>query len=289
VANRTDLGDFLRSRREQLSPAEVGLPDAGRRRTPGLRREEVATLAGLSMDYLVRLEQGRDRNPSVLVLTALADALRLDDTERAHLLKLAACTAAPDQCPLATGRAEEVPATTIALLDRLDPTPAVILGPWYEVVAYNTAWERIMRGVGLLDGPHANLARFTFLDPRSRAVFPAWSDAADEQAAVLREVRVRWREDARLQSLIDELLAEPEFAVRWQAHEVARKRPGTKVIVHPEAGPLRIVYEVLDLTNDSGQRMITWLPADDATASTIRRLAAGDEPVSPARLRVVGD
>ena len=289
MADRTELGDFLRSRREQLSPAEVGLPDAGRRRTPGLRREEVATLAGLSMDYLVRLEQGRDRNPSVPVITALAGALRLDDTERGHLLKLAACAAAPDQCPLATGRAEEVPATVVTLLSRLDPTPAVILGPWYQVVAYNAAWERIMGGVGLLDRPDPNLARFTFLDPRSRSVFPAWSDAADEQAAVLREVRVRWRDDARLQSLIDDLLEEPEFAARWQAHDVARKRPGAKVIVHPDAGQLRIVYEVLDLTNDSGQRMITWLPADDATEATLQRLTGAGEPVSPARLRVVGD
>jgi len=289
VPNRTELGDFLRSRREQLSPAEVGLPASGRRRTPGLRREEVAAIAGVSVDYLVRLEQGRDRNPSTPVVSALADALRLDVNERTHLMKLAQCAATPELCPATAIQPDDVPPTVQALLDRLDPTPAVILGARYQVVAYNRTWERIMQTVGLLDSPAPNLARFTFRDPRARTAFPGWSDTADEQAAVLREAQARWRTDEQLQSLIDELLDEPEFARRWKSHDVARKRRGTKVVVHPDAGPLRVDYEVLELADHPGQRMITWLPADDATESAIRRLADLPAPASPARLRVVGD
>lgn len=289
MPTRTELGEFLRSRRDQLAPADVGLPAGGRRRAPGLRREEVAALAGLSVDYLVRLEQGRDRNPSASVVAALADALRLDEDERIHLMTLATCASSPELCPTSISRHGDVPATVRQLLDRLDPTPAVIFGAWYQVVAHNRAWERVAGGIGLLDAPEPNLARFTFLDPRARAAFPAWSDTADEQAAVLREAHARWRGDERVQGLIDELLAEPEFARRWRSHEVGRKRRGTKVVVHPDAGPLRIDYEVLDLVDQPGQRMITWLAADEATEAALRRVIEVPEPVSPARLRVVGD
>jgi transcriptional regulator with XRE-family HTH domain len=289
MADANELGMFLRSRREQLMPAQVGLRDAGRRRTPGLRREEVAALAGLSVDYLVRLEQGRDRNPSVQVINALANALLLDPDERLHLGQLAACAASPGMCPSGSGTVDEVPATVRALLDRLHPTPAVVVGPWWQVVAYNRAWERIMGPVGALDGPEPNLVRFTFLDPRSRVAYPDWSQTADEQVAVLREAKVRWRHDERLPALITDLEAVPEFAERWQAHEVARKRRGTKIVVHPRAGPLRIDFEVLLLNDDTDQRMITWLPGDEATTAAFDRLCAdATAATSPPHLRVVG-
>lgn len=280
MPDANELGGFLRMRREQLQPADVGLPANGRRRTPGLRREEVAALAGVSIDYLVRLEQGRDRNPSIAVVNALAEALHLDGDERKHLAKLAACASAPEMCPLGSGPVDEVPATLRALLDRLDPTPAVLVGPWYQVLAYNPAWERVVGSLGVLDGPSPNLARFTFLDPRAREVFPRWVDAADEQVAVLRDAVIRWRADARMQALMDDLLPLPEFAERWRAHDVARKRRGTKVIRHPEAGELRIDYEVLLLPDGTDQRLVTWLPADEATATRLHELVAS-------RLRVV--
>ncbi len=280
VPSRSELGDFLRSRREQLTPTDVGLPDTGRRRTPGLRREEVAALAGLSIDYLVRLEQGRDRNPSLPVIRSLANALLLDADESKHLAKLAACAGTPELCPMGQGPVDEVPRTVLLLLDQLDPTPAVLVGPWYQVLARNQAYERVLGATGLLDGPEPNLARFTFLDPRSRVVFPAWSESADEQAAVLREAAIRWRADARMQALLDELLDVPEFAERWQAHDVVRKRRGTKVVVHPDAGELRVDYEVLGIPDGTDQRIITWLPADEATAAALRNLVSG-------RLRIV--
>lgn len=280
MADDNQLGQFLRVRREQLQPSDVGLPDSGRRRTPGLRREEVAALAGVSIDYLVRLEQGRDRNPSLAVVQALAEALRLDGDERKHLAKLAACANTPDLCPQGHGPVDEVPATVRALLDRLDPTPAVLVGPWYQVLAYNTAWERVIHPLGILDHPEPNLARFTFLDPRSRDAYPRWDEPADEQAAVLREAIVRWRGDERVQAFVDELLQVEAFAERWQAHDVARKRRGTKVLRHPDAGELRIDYEVLSLPDGSDQRIITWLPSDDATAEALHSLVAS-------KLRVV--
>lgn len=283
-----DLGEFLRTRREQLRPADVGLPDTGRRRTPGLRREEVAALAGLSIDYLIRLEQGRDRNPSASVAAALADALRLDADERVHLKKLAACASTADLCPRGTGPVDDVKSSVRVLLDQLHPTPAVLVGPWYQVLAHNDAWERVMHRVGVLDGDEANLARFTFLDPRARDAYPDWDQTADEQAAVLRDAQIRWSTEPGMQALLDELMAVPAFAERWRVHDVARKRRGTKTLHHPAAGALRIDYEVLLLPDDGDQRIITWLPADDATAAAIDRLVHGD-PSAPATLRVVGD
>lgn len=293
MADTNELGLFLRSRREQLTPAEVGLPATNRRRTPGLRREEVAALAGLSIDYLVRLEQGRDRRPSFSVVNALGSALRLDTDERMHLAKLAACAGTPDMCPHGSGVVDDVPPSVRALLDRLDPTPAIVIGPWYQVVAYNQAWARIMQPIGVLDDPAPNLARFTFLDRRARAAYPAWSEVADEQAAVLRNVQVRWRRDDRLRAFLDELLAVPEFADRWRAHDVARKRRGTKVVVHPVAGELRVDYEVLLLEGDSDQRMITWLPADASTAAAFDRICGSGAvehrvAAGVSHLRIVG-
>jgi transcriptional regulator with XRE-family HTH domain len=292
VKQVNELGSFLRSRREQLRPADVGMPDRGRRRTPGLRREEVAMLAGVSSDYLVRLEQGRDRNPSPSVLNALGAALRLDADERIHLAQLASCAATPGLCPIGSGAVDEVPATLRSLLDRLQPTPAVLIGPWYQVLAYNDAWAAIMGPVGVLDGPGPNLARFTFLDRRSRDAYPAWSDMADEQTAVLRSASVRWRHDERSRVLLDELFAVPEFASRWGSHDVASKRRGTKVIVHPAVGALHVNYEVLVLADDSDQQLITWLPADDATMRAFDRLFDHSDrqpqPTGTPNLRIVG-
>jgi len=284
-----ELGAFLRFRREQLSPADVGLPRAGRRRTPGLRREEVATLAGVSIDYLVRLEQGRDRNPSASVVNALADALRLDSNGRSHLAKLATCASTPELCPTGSGTVDTVASTVRLLLDRLHPTPAVVIGPWYQLIAFNLAWDRLMRPTGVLDDPGSNLARFTFLDVRAHTVFPDWVEFADEQVAVLWESSVRWRHDGRLARLLDELLAANEFAERWRAHDVARKSLGPTRILHPEGGELRVDLEVLLMSDDTDQRLVAWLPSDEATNVALDRICDGtNEAVGPAPLRIVG-
>jgi transcriptional regulator with XRE-family HTH domain len=293
----TDFATYLRACRERLRPADVGLPDHGRRRTPGLRREEVAALAGVSVDYLVRLEQGRDANPSASVLNALSDALRLSDEERMHLGKLAARGHAPELCPKSRSAEREVVATVRSLLDSLEPMPAFVLGPTGDVLAWNAAWERLVRPLGFLDDEEPNLAHYVFAHSRARTVYPDWDAAADEQVSRLRTASIRWGEDERFAALLAALQAIPEFASRWSAHGVGEKRRGTKRLVHPVHGEIELAYEVLLLPDDGEQRLITWQPADEAAAAALAAPAAlaaaaaaePERPVSPARLRVVGD
>jgi transcriptional regulator with XRE-family HTH domain len=295
----SDLAEFLRARREGITPAEVGLADSGRRRTPGLRREEVATLAGVSIDYLVRLEQGRDLNPSPAVLGALAGALRLTDVEKHHMSVLAAKAVSPGLCPSVHAADREVPATVRVLLDRLEPTPSFVVGPYGDLLAWNGSWEELATPLGVLhatapNGPvggasAANLARYVFKSPQSRQVYSDWNAAADEQVSHLRNASLRWNLDEGLVALLDELASVPEFASRWSAHEVAEKRRGEERLCHPDAGELAIAYEVLSLGDDGDQRLVTWLPADARTEVAFDRLGATATPSSPARLRVVGD
>lgn len=276
VTDRPALAEFLRARREALSPGEVGLPDSGRRRTPGLRREEVAALAGVSIDYLVRLEQGRDTHPSASVLLAIADALRLTEEERHHLFVLTKVANEPQMCPAYQPPTREVTATVRQLLDRLDPTPAFVLGPLFDVIAWNPSWEQLVGPIGLLDDrDDPNLARFTFLHPRARAAYPDWGASADEQANGLRAVELRFAEEPRFQRLLADLQGAPAFVERWSAHRVASKRARTKRVVHPLLGELLIAHEVLELPDANGQRVVVWLPGDDATDDAIRRATVG--------------
>jgi transcriptional regulator with XRE-family HTH domain len=285
----TTVAEFLRARRDQLQPGDVGLPDSGRRRTPGLRREEVATLAGVSIDYLVRLEQGRDTNPSPSVIAALADALRLDDGQRRELYKLAMVSQTAELCPAARPLTRAVAPTVTALLERLGPTPAFVAGPANDVLAWNHAWDLLVRPLGMLDDARPNLARHVFLHPDARTVYPDWLAAADEQVSRLRAATGRWGDDDDFAALMEELRTSPDFIQRWAIFATTEKRRGTTRLVHPDIGPLRVNYEVLLLPDEvDEQRLITWLPADDATATAFA--GAGDTavPTSPAQLRVIG-
>jgi len=271
LADRPTLAAFLRARRERVRPADVGLPTSGRRRTPGLRREELAVLAGVSVDYIVRLEQGRDTHPSGAVLGALAEALRLSDDERVHLKRLAAMTSAPELCPAGSAAPVEVPPTVRALVDRLDPTPTFVIGAWFDLLAWNTAWGRLMAPVGLLDGARPNLARFTFTDPRARTTYLDWAATADEQASALRSMALDRGYEPAFATLVDELRQVPAFAERWSSHHVVEKRRGTKRLQHPTVGEIRVAYEVLLPPDEHDLRLITWLPADEASDDAIRR------------------
>jgi transcriptional regulator with XRE-family HTH domain len=286
VSDSTDLGVLLRARREALRPADVGLVDNGRRRTPGLRREEVAALAGVSIDYLTRIEQGRDVNPSASVLAALAAALRLGDEERTHLAKLAAIAHSRELCPGATPLADDVAPGVRHLIDALGSTPAFVVGPLGDVVARNDAWERVVTSLGMLDDPRVNLAGYVFRHPRARAVYRDWNAAADEQVARLRAAEPRWGAEPAFVALLDELVAVDAFASRWSTHPVTEKRRGTKTLEHPDAGELLLAYEVLLLPDDD-QQLVTWRAADDATAERLATLVRDDRPVSPAQLSVV--
>jgi transcriptional regulator with XRE-family HTH domain len=283
----TTLAEFLRARREHLQPADVGLPDNGRRRTPGLRREEVATLAGVSIDYLVRLEQGKDTHPSAGVLGALADALRLGDEDRHHLKRLAAISGSPELCPARRPPDREVAPTVTRLLAQLDPTPSFVVGPFNDVLAWNTSWGRLAAPLGMLDGELPNLARYVFLNPTARAVYRDWSTAADDQVNHLRSASVTTPVEG-LDELVDDLRASPEFVRRWSEFAVGARHRGTERLTHPDLGELCIDYEVLLVPSDGAQRLISWLAGDEVTALAFAADHEGRVPVSPAQLRVIG-
>ncbi|MET7653639.1 MULTISPECIES: helix-turn-helix domain-containing protein [unclassified Streptomyces] len=271
--NDNELGSFLRTRREAVTPAEVGLPAGLRRRTPGLRRAELATLAGISVEYLTRLEQGRDRNPSSKVLTALADILRLSTADRLLLHRLAKENGeGKELCHAVTAPpVRTVRATFRALLDSLEPAPAVLLNWVGDIVACTEGYERYARPLGLLDGDPPNMVRYLFTDDRARTVFPGWDRLADEQIAHLRnEASVH---DPHVTALANELtaVAGAPFRDRLAAAPTLPSRFGTEVVEHPEAGRLRLSFETLVLP-DEGQRLVVHMPTDEATATALDRL-----------------
>jgi transcriptional regulator with XRE-family HTH domain len=277
-----ELGRFLRVRREAVTPADVGLAAGSRRRTPGLRRAEVATLAGVSVEYVTRLEQGRDQHPSAQVLSALADALQMTTRERLYLHGLAKATPGFScKGDLPPGRV--VRPTVQALLDRLEPTPAVLVNRLTEIVAHTAAYERLAGPVGLLDGTPPNLARFVFTDDRARAAYPDWDRVADEQVAVLKHGPSR--SDSEVAMLTDELTVAAGDAFTRRVESVPGLAPPTGVLrlVHPEVGELRLAYETLELPAEDDQRLIVHLPADEATSAALDRLVHRQ----PARLSVV--
>lgn len=267
-----ELGTFLRTCREAVTPAEVGLPTGPRRRTPGLRRSEVATLAGVSVEYLARLEQGRDRHPSPQVMGALADALRLSTAERFHLRRLEKETSGDPCCPTASVPSRSVRPTVRALIDRLEPAPAVLLNRLGDVLAYTSGYERIMGPLGLLDDERPNLIRFLFTDERARAAYPEWDQVADEQIAALRADSMLT--DPHAEGFADELtvMAGAPFADRMAAVPRLPRHSGVECLTHPEVGAVRLSYETLALPDADGQRLVVQLPADEASSAALDRL-----------------
>ncbi|GAA4454885.1 helix-turn-helix domain-containing protein [Phytohabitans houttuyneae] len=269
----SELGEYLRGRREAITPAQVGLPDGPRRRTPGLRRSELATLAGVSVEYLTRLEQGRDRHPSPQVLGALADALHLDADQRFHLHLLAK----DGSGPICAGRA--VPASTVrptvrALLERLEPAPAYVVNRLGSLIAYTAGFRRLAGPVGLLDGDPPSLHRFLFTDPRARAAYPDWERRADEAAAALRFESRGGGGDEHTRELVDWLsvAAGAPFIQRLSRPPALAASTGVDLLVHPEVGELRLAYETLDLPAGDYQRLVVYLPADGRTEAALDAL-----------------
>ncbi|WP_405569725.1 helix-turn-helix transcriptional regulator [Streptomyces sp. NBC_01167] len=267
-----ELGLFLRTRREAVTPAEVGLPAGSRRRTPGLRRSEVATLAGVSVEYVTRLEQGRDRRPSPQVLSALADALRLTPAERMHLHRLIKAADGGFTCRGDAGPSRTVRPTVRALLERLEPAPAVLLNRLSDQLAWTDGYARLAGPVGLLDGTPPNLARFVFTDERARTLYPGWDRVADELVATLKEGP--FRADPHIAFLADELAltAGTGFSERVESLPGLPRSTGVTRWAHPEAGELRLAHETLELPADDDQRLLIHLPADEATATALDRL-----------------
>lgn len=269
----TEFGAFVRARRESLAPDQVGLPAGPRRRTPGLRRSELATLAGVSVEYLTRLEQGRDRNPSSQVLSALADALLLNADERI-CLQVAAKSTSGDPfmaCPNASPPTEEARTGLRAVLENLEPAPALLCNRLGDVLAHTPAFGRLAGPLGLLDGPRPNLLRFIFTDPRAREVYPEWQSVADGRLLAARHESPP--HDPHLRELLEEIASAggAEFAERLRTAPPTSLEPfGHEMLRHPEEGLLRLRYESL---SSGDQRLLVYRGADAETARALGRLA----------------
>ena len=250
-----DLGAFLRSRRARLTPERVGLVSYGARRVPGLRREELAQLAGVSATYYTRLEQGQSTNASESVIEALARALELDDDERAHLHRLA--RPEPTTRRRAPRRPEKVRPSTVRLVDAM-AVPAVVLGRRTDVLAWNARGHRLLAGHVAFDA-RPNLTRLLFLDAHTRELYSRWDEEAARAVASLRIVAGRFPDDPQLGELVGELsVKSPQFAALWARHPVANCVSGMKYLRHPELGELELEFQALNLPDDSGQRILTY-------------------------------
>jgi transcriptional regulator with XRE-family HTH domain len=270
---RRELASFLKSRRNRLSPGDVGLPRGQRRRTPGLRREEIAELAGLSVDYYVRLEQGRDVNPSAPTLEALAEALRLGDDERRHLFELAR-----QGVPARPGLLSEFVRSSLRrLVETMSPIPACVLNRRMDVLCWNDAMAALFTDLEQLPPEQRNMIRLTFLDPATRRLYPEWDIVAREAVASLRAASARLPEDPLVTQLIGELTVKSsEFARWWTLHDVKEKNSGHKRLIHPRVGLLELDFEVLTVTDSSDQLLVTYLASDATTQARLDQLLSGE-------------
>ncbi|MEU2079661.1 helix-turn-helix transcriptional regulator [Streptomyces sp. NPDC090301] len=284
-----ELSEFLRSRRARLKPEDVGLPEFGRhRRVPGLRREELAQLAGVSVAYYTRLEQGNGRNVSMEVLDSIARALRLSDTERAHLTHLAKPTAKKKQHRAAIARPQQVRPGLRHLLDAMEGVPAFLVGRRLDVLAWNRMARALMGDFEAMEPAERNVARMVFLGPNSRDLYRDWECKATEVVSVLRLYAGCYPEDPALLALVGELsVRSEEFRSLWAAHTVADKGHGTKVLRHPLVGEMTLTYESMQVAGGDPDLVLITYQAEpgSASADALRLLAQWgvDEPADTLR------
>ena len=271
VRRRIDLAEFLRARRGALTPEAVGLPHGARRRTQGLRREEVAQLAGVSVSWYTWLEQGRPINASLDVLDALARALRLDPVERDHLVMLAGH---PTRRPSdAVVHHDAVPSWAPRLLDALEPSPSYLLGPWWDYLAWNGAQERLFPLLPELPAPERNFVWVVFAVPSVRELIVDWEDEARRVLSQFRAETTPIRDDPAVVDLVARLQdASVEFRAWWGRHDVAGFHTRIRRFNHDRAGLLTFEYQQLVAADDPDLRIVVHLPVagDDSSA----RLAA---------------
>jgi transcriptional regulator with XRE-family HTH domain len=259
--HRAALAEFLRARRDAVTPEQAGMPRGRGRRTPGLRREEVALLAGVSVTWYTWLEQGRRINASPDVLRAIGRALRLDDAGQAHLLSLA--QPAPSALPAPT----EAPDALIRLIGALDPAPAYVLGPHWEFLAWNAAQERLYPRLARLDPPERNLLWVLFADPATRDLIVDWDLHARQALAEFRAVTSAVRTDPEHTRLVERLRSQSnEFARWWAEHDVAGFETRLRRFMHPAAGELTFQYQQLVPAEWPNLRVVCQLsiPGDDS-------------------------
>ncbi|MGW9046104.1 helix-turn-helix transcriptional regulator [Streptomyces lydicus] len=246
-----DLGDFLRARRSGLQPEDVGMASYGLRRVAGLRREEVAVLAGVNVDYYTRLEQGRERHPSPQVLDALGRALHLDTDAHAHLHRLAGTAPHDRPMPQRNG----VSPALRQLMDGYPHTPAFVLNRTLDLLATNALADALYSPFH----PADNLARMVFLDPTGRDFYTRWDWAAQATVANLRQAAGFDPDAPRLNALIETLTEQSAtFSTLWQAHTVRGKTQDAKELNHPDVGPLTLTYQAFDVRDAPGQQLVIY-------------------------------
>ncbi|MFE0190297.1 helix-turn-helix transcriptional regulator [Streptomyces sp. NPDC058989] len=278
------LGEYLRARRALVTPEDAGLPVSGRRRVVGLRREEVAILAGVSTDYYTRLEQGRERSPSAQVVEALARALNLDGDAADHLHRLT--RPGPERGRAGT-RPEPVGEALLRMMAGWHRTPAVVLGRRLNVLADNPLGRALFAGHTY----SGDLLRLVFLDPDARAFYPDWERAASNAVAALRSAAGSGHDDPQLVRTVGELsLRSPEFRRLWARHDIRRKTRETKRFRHPLVGELTLDYESLTVNSAPGQQLVVYQAAPGSASEQalilLGSLTADDpaqHPDDPAR------
>ncbi|QIY74650.1 helix-turn-helix transcriptional regulator [Streptomyces sp. RLB1-33] len=280
MSDGTPLGEFLRARREALKPQDVGLPEHGRRRVPGLRREEVAMLGGVSSDYYMRLEQGRETSPSPQVIDAVAAALHLDDEALDHLRRL---TRAPQERRSTSAGHDRISPQLLRLLDSWPDTPAFVLGPALDVLAHNALAAALHSGFQRFD----NLARMVFLDPAGRSFYRDWERAANSCVAEIRAAYGYDPDSPRITEVVDTLCSKsPEFAELWARHEVKGKTQQAKNLTHPEVGALEIQFSAFTVNGAPHQQLVVYQaePAS-STAAAFAELRSHSDRGESARTR----
>jgi transcriptional regulator with XRE-family HTH domain len=274
--NRAEVREFLTTRRAKLNPDDVGLPDVGQRRVPGLRRGEVAALAGVSIEYYSRLERGSLAGVSASVLDAIARALRLDDAERGHLFNLAQAADGTSQMlrPRRRARREWTPRPSLTwVLASITGGPAIVRNGRMDLLATNQLGRAMHASLyERTPGPVPNFARYTFLDEDSHRFYPDWDTAADTAVAILRTEAGRDPHDRLMHDLIGELATRSaEFRRRWSSHDVRLHGAGTKTFNHTSVGDLQLAYESVDMVSDPGLTLTIYAaepgsPSADALA-----------------------
>jgi transcriptional regulator with XRE-family HTH domain len=282
-----ELGEYLKALRARTRPEAVGLPPAGpNRRVPGLRREELAQLAGVSVDYYTRLEQGRHQHPSHSVIEAVATALRLDDAERAHLINLAR-DGVPAR-PRPGSRAQQVRPELLDLMDGLADHPAFIIGRRTDVLASNALARALIADWYAMPARERNYVRWLILAPEPRSLYPDWARVAAEAVGTLRLDAGRYPDDPATRQLIGELaMTSEDFRRWWAGHRVVERSHGTKRMRHPVVGELEIHYEAMNLPGDPDQTLFLYTtragsPSHDAVRLLSSWLATADAGVRPA-------
>jgi len=274
TARRTELADFLRTRRERITPEDVGLPRGGRRRTPGLRREEVALLAGVGVTWYTWLEQGREINASVQVLEAIARTLKMDNQERWHLFQLAGVTIVPpvSSCAAVTATGQEI-------LDQLDPFPAVVMSLRYDILAYNRAYNRLGGDLDSIDQGERNHAWLFFTHPYWQDLCLGGSrpEAAAHLVGQLRSGMTQHLDDPTWTGLVQRLReASEEFEAIWRRHDVIDAALPAKDFKSP-VGDLRLSANRFAVGNDAFTRMVVYVPRDEEARRRLEQLVAYDD------------